>query len=285
MISKVRFHSLRAARRRPVVASAVAGLIVVILVNAAIQGDLGRAALYLIVLALGVGIVDFVPDRWPGSDRPVPVHGARFETAVLIVSLAAGLVWLSARFVRDYRPAPGPLRLLWLAVLVGCVFNALPAVVLLARRYRLSDLGLRFAGLGAVPIVVAAFAGSTTLLAPTTTTWRAIIDESGGSVWTVFTTALLAAVPEEFFRFVWQTRVGAWLQRPATGWLVASVAWSLLHGPKDWDETHSLVGTVMGMLNIVPLGLLWGYLTHRTRSILPSVVLHATNVWGLQNLA
>jgi membrane protease YdiL (CAAX protease family) len=259
-------------------------VIVVILVNASIRGDLGRAALYLIVLATSAGVVDLTLDRWPSSDRPVAVHGARFETALLFVSLAAGLVWLFARFVRDYRPAPGPLRLLWLAVLVGCVFNALPALFLLARRYRLSDLGLRFTGLQAVPIVVAAFAGSATLLAPTTTTWKAILDESGGSTWAVIGTALLASVPEEFFRFVWQTRVGVWLQRPATGWLVATVAWSLLHGPKDWDETHSLVGTVMGMLNIVPLGLLWGYLTHRTRSILPSVVLHATNVWGLQNL-
>ena len=38
------------------------------------------------------------------------------------------------------------------------------------------------------------------------------------------------------------------------------------------------------MADIVPLGLLWGYLTHRTGSFLPSVVLHATNIWGLQNL-
>ena len=256
-----------------------------ILVNASIQGDLGRAVLYLVVLAASAGAVDFILDRWPGSDRPVSVHGARFETAVLTVSLAAGLVWLSARFVRDYRPAPGPLRLLWLALLVGCVFNALPALFLLARRYRLSDLGLRFTGLQAVPIVVAAFAVSATVLAPTSMTWKAILDESGGSTWAVIGTASLASVPEEFFRFAWQTRVGTWLRQPATGWLVASVAWSLLHGPKDWNETHSLAGTVMGMINIVPLGLLWGDLTHRTRSILPSVVLHATNVWGLQNLA
>jgi membrane protease YdiL (CAAX protease family) len=41
----------------------------------------------------------------------------------------------------------------------------------------------------------------------------------------------------------------------------------------------------MGVVDIVPLGLLWGYLMHRTRSLLPSTLLHATNIWGLQNLA
>jgi membrane protease YdiL (CAAX protease family) len=282
---RVRLPSLGAARRHPVVASVIAGLVVTILVNAHFQAELGRAVLYLVVLVVSVGLVDVVLDRWPARERPVPIRGPRLEFVVLAVSFVTGLFWLYARFVRGYRPAPGPLRLLWLAVLVGGVFNGLPAIFLLARRYRPSDLGFRISGLQAAPMVIAAFAVSATLLSPTTTTWKAILDESGGSIWAVIETALLAAVPEEFFRFVWQTRGGAWLRRPATGWLVTSVAWSLLHGPKDWDETHSLPATVMGMINIIPLGLLWGYLTHRTRSILPSVVLHATNVWGLQNLA
>jgi membrane protease YdiL (CAAX protease family) len=281
----VSLHSVAAARRHPVVAGVTAGLIVAILVNAHRQADLGRATLYLIVLAVSVRLVDVVLARWPRRERPVAVRGPGLELSVLAVCLGMGLLWLYSRFVRGYRPAPGPLRLLWLAVLVGCVFNALPAIFLLVRRYRPSDLGFKIAGLQAAPIIVAVFALSATLLSPAATTWRAILDESGGSTWAVVETALLAAVPEEFFRFIWQTRVGAWLQRPATGWLVASVAWSVLHGPKNWDETHSFAATVMGMINIIPLGLLWGYLTHRTRSMLPSVVLHATNVWGLQNLA
>ena len=40
----------------------------------------------------------------------------------------------------------------------------------------------------------------------------------------------------------------------------------------------------VGVLDIVPLGLLWGYLTHRTGSLVPAVLLHLTNFWGLQNL-
>jgi membrane protease YdiL (CAAX protease family) len=116
------------------------------------------------------------------------------------------------------------------------------------------------------------------------TTWQGAIAETGGSIVGLVSTALSASVPEEFFRFVWQTRLGAWLRNPAVGWLVASALWAMLHAPKDWSDSHSLASTIMGVVNIVPLGLLWGYLTHRSRSMLPAIVLHATNLWGLQNL-
>lgn len=93
-----------------------------------------------------------------------------------------------------------------------------------------------------------------------------------------------AALPEEFLRFAWQTRVSALFANRTTGWLVATMIWAMLHAPKIWSESHSLIGTSMGVVSIVPLGLLWGYLTHRMRSFLPSMLVHATDVWGLQNL-
>ena len=256
-----------------------------ILVNALVMHDAGRAVLYIVVLGLSIALVDVVLARWPVSDGRVGVRSAGLETGMLAGSFLLGFAWLYARFVRDYRPAPGPLRLVWLALLIGCVFQALPAAVLFLRRYRLPDLGLSARGVQAAPVIMAVFAAAALTLSPSTTTWKAIVEESGGSTLAVIGTALLAAVPEEFFRFAWQTRMGAWIEQPAVGWLVASLVWALLHAPKDWDESHSIGSTVMGVLDIVPLGLLWGYLTHRTRSILPSILLHATNIWGLQNLA
>lgn len=281
----MRSYALGAAVRHPVVTAAVAAIVVVIVWTAELESNVGRAVAYLAVIALSVGAIDLVLDRSGG--RPVPsirVRGLGLETTVLAVSFLGGLVWLTSRFVWNYRPESAIGRLLWLAMLAATVFNALPAVLLLARRYGLGDLGLKPRGLEATPVVMILFAGTATLLFPGATTWRAIVQESGGSVWAVIETALLAAVPEEFFRFAWQTRAGQGLKQPATGWLLASLLWATLHGPKDWDETHSVVQTLTGIANIVPLGLLWGYLTHRTGSFLPSVVLHATNVWGLQNL-
>jgi len=31
------------------------------------------------------------------------------------------------------------------------------------------------------------------------------------------------------------------------------------------------------------MGLLWGYMTHRTKSLLPAVLVHGFNLWGLHN--
>ncbi len=271
-------------RRHPAVALTVAALGIAILVNAAIQGDLGRALLYFGAIGAGLVAIEAVLARWPVRTRAPAVRGAGLELGVLAASFALGWFWLYGRFVRDYRPAPGPGRLIWLLLLAGCVFNALPALFLLVRRYRPRDLGLAASGVQAAAPVIAVF-GLASLATPATITWKAIVEDAGGSMTGVLLTALLAAVPEEFFRFVWQTRAGAVLRNRATGWLVASVLWAMLHGPKDWDESHSLVSTVMGVINIIPLGLLWGYLTHRARSFVPSILLHATNVWGLQNLA
>ena len=254
-----------------------------ILVRAYDVGDVGRAVAYLAVVVVSVVFVDLVVGR-RGDASPVRVRGAGIELAVFAASFAAAMAWLSARFVKGYQPAPGPLRLVWLALLIGCVFNAIPAAFLLARRYRLTDLGFRRSGLAAFPLILVIFASASLVLFPGAVTWKGIVEETGGSWSAILGTALLAAVPEEFFRFTWQTRLGALLNRPAVGWLVASAVWALLHGPKDWAESHSVSDTAMGIVDIIPLGLLWGYLTRRTQSMLPSVLLHLTNVWGLQNL-
>lgn len=272
------------ARRHPAASLVVLSMAIVILANAALAGDFGRALLYFGAIAASIVSIDLVLGRWPARGPMTIVRGGAGELVMLTVSWLAAIAWLWARFVRNYQPAPGPARLVWLLIIVGFVFNAVPALWLIARRYGLRDLGLRPGGVQAVPLVILIFAFCAIVMAPGSITWSEIERETGGSILVIVSIALSAAVPEEFFRFVWQTRAGAVLANRATGWLVASVLWAALHGPKNWDDSHSLRSTVMGCLNIVPLGLLWGYLTHRTRSMVPSILLHATNLWGLQNL-
>ena len=74
------------------------------------------------------------------------------------------------------------------------------------------------------------------------------------------------------------------MKNPAFGWLISSIAWAMLHGPVAYSQSHSTVQAMLSVIDIVPLGLLWGYLTHRTGSFLPSMLLHGLNFWGLQNL-
>jgi membrane protease YdiL (CAAX protease family) len=85
---------------------------------------------------------------------------------------------------------------------------------------------------------------------------------------------------EEFLRMSWQTRLGAVLKNPAAAWFFTAWVWSALHVPGFTDSSWE--ATLQGVAEMVPLGLLWGYILHRTQSLWPTVLLHATNIWGLQ---
>jgi hypothetical protein len=56
-----------------------------------------------------------------------------------------------------------------------------------------------------------------------------------------------------------------------------------MHAPKWLGEGADLYEGAMSSVRLIPLGLLWGYMTHRTKSILPATFVHGLNVWGLQN--
>ena len=91
-----------------------------------------------------------------------------------------------------------------------------------------------------------------------------------------------AALPEETFRFLLQTRLGRAIN-PAAGWLIASYAWAFFHLPMWYAESGDVLASSLGCVRIVPLGLMWGYVTHRTGNLWTAWLLHGANLWGLQN--
>jgi membrane protease YdiL (CAAX protease family) len=93
----------------------------------------------------------------------------------------------------------------------------------------------------------------------------------------------VAALSEEFLRVMWQTRVGAWRKNPALGWIVGTCVWATIHGPRFWS-TSGLVHRTLGVMDIIPIGLLLGYMTHRTNSFLSAGLMHGTNIWLLNDL-
>ena len=270
------------ARRHPTV-SAIFGCIVVVLLAASIAGGYTRQTLvYLVALAISVVAIDAMSSARPISPRPIPVRDPRLESLVLIVCGLTALVWLAGRFGFNYRPEAGAIRFAWIVIGLGSVFAIIPALFLLGRGYGPSDLGLRFRDLAVALPVLAIFAAMAFAFSRHSITWSGALAESGSPLGLVGT-AISACVPEEFIRFTWQTRIGTWIRSPAAGWLIASVAWAALHGPIDYSQSHSVSKAVVGVIHIVPLGLLWGYLTHRTRSFVPAMLLHGLNFWGLQN--
>jgi membrane protease YdiL (CAAX protease family) len=270
------------ARKHPNI-SVILGCIAAVLLAASIRHNNAKHFFaYLAALAISVVAIDSMSLTPQARPNPLPVRDPRLESLALIVFGLIALIWLTSRFVFNYRPPAGGLRIAWIVIALGAVFCIIPALFLFGRRYSPADLGLRLSGVIVALPVLAIFALITLALSRHSITWSGALAESGSPLGLV-QTSISACLPEEFFRVAWQTRIGAWIRNPAAGWLIASIAWATLHGPVDYSHSHSIVETTLGVMNIVPLGLLWGYLTHRTGSFLPSALLHGLNFWGLQN--
>jgi membrane protease YdiL (CAAX protease family) len=258
--------------------------IVVVLLAASIRhGNTRQCLVYLAAVAISVVAIDAISFARQASSTPVSVRDPRLESLMLVGFGLIALAWLTSRFILNFRPESGGLRLAWILIGLGAVFSILPALFLFSRHWCPADLGLRLRGVTTALPVLAIFAGTTFALSRHTITLSGALAEAGSPLGLV-QMAIVACLPEEFFRFAWQTRVGSWMGNPAAGWLIASMAWATLHGPVDYSQSHSTVEAMLSVIDIVPLGLLWGYLTHRTGSFLPSMLLHGLNFWGLQNL-
>jgi len=277
----IRFRAISA--RHLGVSTSLVVITLIILGNAIVRNSVARAAAYLGVIAVSVVLIEICLARISAKGKPPPVHDPSLESTAIAVSILGAFAWLVPRFVFGYMPPPGVGRLIWLILLLLFVFDIGLAVFFFARRYRPYDLGVRATGLAPVPFIVAVFAFVAIVVFPGHVTWTEIVRESGSPIGVVGI-AISAALPEEFLRFSLQTRGAAVFNNRAVAWLLASMVWAALHGPKLWGESHSLLGTGIAVLNIAPLGLLWGYLTFRTKTFLPAMFVHGSNVWGLQNL-
>src|SRR5205807_1639891 len=134
-------------------------------------------------------------------------------------------------------------------------------------------------------LIQSVFWGITLLVAPEKSHWRSFFHSYG--FWSVLTVGIFQAVfPEEFIRMLLQTRLEKVLRYPGLGFSAASFLWASLHVPMLWSQNPQWTfwRAVCAPWTIIPIGLLWGYITHRTKSLLPAILLHGFNLWGLQNL-
>jgi membrane protease YdiL (CAAX protease family) len=65
--------------------------------------------------------------------------------------------------------------------------------------------------------------------------------------------------------------------------LFATTIWSFMHFPKNYFEGGQATDIVIYCIQIIPIGFIWGYLTHKTKSIVPATLAHGLNLWGFQN--
>jgi membrane protease YdiL (CAAX protease family) len=238
----------------------------------------GGTALYAAAVGLAVLIIDAAIGRWSRPPAALPIRARGSELALLGANAVGAFAFLWARFVSGFLMGSISTRLLFFAGL-GALFNVFLFPAFLGFGYRPSEIGVRSKGVGASLLIVVLFGALAVTFAPDRV---AASVRSGGA--TPFLTFPLAGLSEEFFRFAWQTRLGAWWTNAAFGWIAASGLWAVFHGPIFWAATGSVFHASIGVLQILPIGLLLGYLSHRTNSFLPAAVVHGTNIWGLHNL-
>ena len=56
-----------------------------------------------------------------------------------------------------------------------------------------------------------------------------------------------------------------------------------MHFPVTYFKGAEISGTLVYCIQIIPIGFIWGYMTQRTKSIVPSTISHGINLWGFQN--
>lgn len=281
LVSTILFQ-IAALRRNAWVAALVLLAAIAVVVYGAQHDRLPKAIAYLVAMTAAAFLVDLFT-HWKGSAPAYPVRQPRREALIVLGCIVLGYITLFLRFAwLDWEQVPGLVRLAILP-LFGFVFPIIVALIMLWFTYKPRDLGFRFpmSGWMFAPILLVT-AGTAWLVAREDLTIGPILAEEG---WTglLLLGFFSAGLPEEFSRMLLQTRVGAWLKNPSLGWLIATVLWAFMHAPKWIGEGADMYEGVMSSVRIIPLGLLWGYMTHRTRSLLPATLVHGMNVWGLQN--
>lgn len=258
----------------------------VILYTSYTNTTLIHALAYLGAIWLCSVIVDVVLTIKPLSEPALILKRPVKKEIFLIVSCTLlGLTFLMIRFFSDWEHLAGWIKLSALPLMLFTFPIALALIYLFVYKYKFKELGINL-NYWYLPLLLHPLWGTITLLfAPEVSHWREGYQEYG-IIGFIVTGVLGAALAEEFSRMLIQTRLAFLSKNMGVGVFVSSVIWSAMHIPVGYsqDPQHfTLITALMGVIYLVPLGLFWGYLTHRTQSLLPAVLMHGFNLWGLQN--
>jgi membrane protease YdiL (CAAX protease family) len=179
--------------------------------------------------------------------------------------------------------------LIRLPVLLGIFFFTFPlgiAIYLLIKKYKIAQLGLSFKPISYLLLGLSIW-GITGLFAfifnKSGIIWVEGYKELGGVSGIILQGIIGAGLVEEFSRFIMQSRFGQVFKMNGFNILFATVIWSFLHFPKNYFEGGQVTDIVIYCIQIIPIGFIWGYLTHKTKSIVPATLTHGLNLWGFQN--
>lgn len=256
-------------RRHPVVASLAFLVVAAVLVEVHWYGQANRRIAYVLAMGGGVLITDLVISRKRTRPTPLVVRRPAWELSVAAGIYLVTLALAMNRFHWHWHDNVQAIHAVSnIAILVFLLFQIpLLAFLVAGMKYRFREIGFRFYGTEVAFYVLPCFALLATV-SHTWTPWQAVRYEFGSPT-SLVASAFTAAFSEEVLRVVWQTRLASLLKNPAVAWFVTAWVWSLLHYP--------MYGSLQACLQIVPEGLMWGYIMFRTKSVAPTMVLHMTN--------
>jgi membrane protease YdiL (CAAX protease family) len=245
--------------------------------------ELARSVVYLSVMWFFTFLMDLYAILKPTKDAFI-VRQPKRESMYFIACVVLGFVFLFFRYSPSVDWANlNALIKLALLPLILFMFPIALAVILLRLKYKPLDLGFRLNGLILVVPIVLISALVNRIVSPQSLTFDAVLAETGGVLGALLTGIIAAGLSEEYFKMVGQTRLGTYFNNFGLGWFITVVIWALMHVPKWYAENLDMTEALLSAIRIMPIGLMWSYMTHRTKSILPSVLVHGTNFWGLQN--
>lgn len=249
-------------------------------------GTLLHAVGYLFAVWLGIFIIDAVVIAKPAGE-PVFIikRDVKKELLLIITCTLLGAIFLCIRFFSDWANLPGMVKLAAIPLIVF-TFPIVPGLIFLfGYKYTFKELGINLRYWYLPILLHLVWGGITLLVAYDKSHWGEAMKEYSILNF-LFTGLITAALSEEFSRMLMQTRLGAASGNMFTGIFVSSMVWSAMHIPIGYSQSpagFSATEAIMSTAFLIPLGIFWGYLTHRTQSILPAILMHGFNMWGLQN--
>lgn len=241
---------------------------------------------YLSAVWSGAFITDMVVNVLPVDAIGYPVKKpVRKELLLIVICTLLGCAFLLIRFFTNWDGMQPLLKLALIPLVLFTFPVVLGAVYLFIYKYKPRELGINL-HYWYLPIVLHLVWGAITLsVAPDRSHWKEAWKEYG-LIDMLVTGVITAALSEEFFRMLLQTRLGKFINSPSIAFVISSVVWALMHIPIAARDNPGAAANdiVLSSLAIVPVGLFWGYLTYRTKSMIPAILMHGFNLWGLQNM-
>lgn len=258
-----------------------------VLWNYIANGETKHGVGYFIFFYVAILTIHFFTKKIPPL-IDIEVKHPKHELLVATLFSILGLLFLSLNFMQKSGVIQKNL-FTSVPILLGSFLFSTPLgilIYLLLKKYKILQLGFTIKPL-IYFLLGALIYGLTGLFAYVFNEdgiiWKEGLQELGG-VAGIFVQGIIgAALFEEFSRFVIQSRFEKIIKTSGISILFATAIWAFMHFPVTVYKGANISYTIVYCIQIIPLGFVWGYLTQRTKSILPSTLIHGLNLWGFQN--